>query len=230
MMGYSIKNIKKSNDEDDALYVAIKIARPTLALDCGANKGVFAKKLRKAGYKGPIWCFEPNRDCVQLLNNLATADSNFRVFPIGTGSDKAEIELKVAGENGNMGSFLPRTALMEERFRNAHIRDQYLVAVNRLDDVLTSEGVSSTERILLKMDTQGYDCETFKGLGERVNQVFAVKVELSVRQIYEGAPPHWEMLDLLRQHDFEPISFSTVSRDFDGRIIEYDALFVKTEN
>lgn len=227
-MGYSIKNIKKSNDEEDALYVAIKIARPTLVLDCGANKGVFVQKLRKAGYKGPIWCFEPNRDCVQLLNNFATIDSQICVFPIATGSAKAEIELKVAGEHGNMGSLLPRTALLDERFRNAHVRDQYFVTVNRLDDVLKSEDVSKAERIFLKMDTQGYDCETLKGLGERISQVVAVKVELSVRQIYEGAPPHWEMLDLLRQHDFEPISFSTVSRDFDGRIIEYDATFVKT--
>jgi len=78
------------------------------------------------------------------------------------------------------------------------------------------------------MDTQGYDCETFIGLGDRVSQVVAVKAEFSVHQLYEGAPTHWEMLDLLRQHDFEPILFSTISRHFNGRMIEYDALIVKT--
>jgi hypothetical protein len=128
-----------------------------------------------------------------------------------------------------MGSLLPQNPLMAERFRSAYVRDKYKVQVNRLDGILGSEGVSRTERIFLKMDTQGYDYETFKGLGDRVNQIMAVKTELSIHQIYQGAPLHWEMLDLLRQHDFEPILFSTISRGFDGRMIEYDALFVKAD-
>jgi hypothetical protein len=50
-----------------------------------------------------------------------------------------------------------------------------------------------------------------------------------VQTIYQGAPLHWEMLDVLREYGFEPFWFSTVSRGFDGRIIEYDAYFVKVD-
>lgn len=227
-MGYSLQKLRRSEDEVDVLYSALKLTHPTIALDCGANKGAFSQDLRNAGYTGPIWCFEPNRSCIQILNDMAKQDSSLRVFPLGTGSAEQKLELQVAGSDGNMGSLLPQTALMAERFRSAHVREKYEVSVRRLDEILDSEGIGRSESIFLKMDTQGFDCETFKGLGDRVNQVVAVKTELSVRQIYEGAPPHWEMLDLLRQHDFEPMLFSTISRDFNGRMIEYDALFVKT--
>jgi FkbM family methyltransferase len=227
MLGYSLQKIRRSEEESDVLYMTLKLANPTLVLDCGANKGDFSKTIRKIGYKGPIWCFEPNRDCVNKLNSIAEYDTQLRVFPIGTGSSEQKLELQVAGKDGNMGSLLPHTSLMAERFRSAYVRDKYEVTIKRLDSILDSQAVNKTERIFLKMDTQGYDCETFKGLGDRVNQVVAVKTELSVHQIYKGSPSHWEMLDLLREHDFEPILFSTISRNFDGKMIEYDALFVR---
>jgi FkbM family methyltransferase len=228
MMGYSLQKIRRSDDEEDVLHMALIIAQPSLALDCGANNGAFARMLRNVRYGGPIWCFEPNRDCIQVLNSISSDDPKLRVFPIATGSEDRTLELQIAGEDGNMSSLLPHTPLMAERCRSAYVRDKYEVPVKRLEDILDAEALAKTERIFLKMDTQGYDCETFNGLGDRVSQVVAVKAEFSVNQIYEGAPTHWEMLDLLRQHDFEPILFSTISRHFNGRMIEYDALFVKT--
>jgi hypothetical protein len=87
MMGYSLQKIRRSEGEDDVLYMALKLVNPTLALDCGANKGAFAQELRAVGYDGPIWCFEPNQDCVGILNDMAKADDKLRVFPMGTGSN-----------------------------------------------------------------------------------------------------------------------------------------------
>jgi FkbM family methyltransferase len=228
MLGYSLQKIRRSDDEEDVLHMALKLTQPTLALDCGANKGAFVQLLRNVGFGGTIWCFEPNRDCIQVLNTILGGDPRTRVFPFATGSEDRTLELQVAGEDGNMSSLLPHAPLMAERCRSAYVREAYEVPVRRLDEVLDLEGLGQTERILLKMDTQGYDCETFKGLGKRLRQVVAVKAEFSVNQIYQGAPPHWEMLDLLRMQQFEPILFSTISRHFDGRMIEYDALFIKT--
>lgn len=228
-LGYSLQKLRRADAEEDIHYMAFKLTKPTLILDCGANQGAFYKACRNVGYKGKIWCFEPNVKCVENLNAMASSDGNMRVFPLGTGDADSTTTLQVAGEDGNMGSLLPQQPWMTDRFKSAWVRDQYEVNVRRLDRVLDEERVPEDERIFMKIDTQGFDRATFLGMGGRIAQVIGIKAEFSVQTIYQGAPLHWEMLDVLRKYGFEPFWFSTVSRGFDGRIIEYDAYFVKVD-
>jgi hypothetical protein len=60
------------------------------------------------------------------------------------------------------------------------------VAVRRLDGVLPDlmRGRDG-QRILLKMDTQGYDLKCFSGAGGCLGQVEALFSELSVKPIYQ---------------------------------------------
>jgi FkbM family methyltransferase len=226
--GYSLKKIRRSDEEADVLFMALQLIQPTLVLDCGANQGAFARACRASSYSGPIWCFDPNLQCVDILETFAKEDRGIRVFAMGIGEQNGAMELQVAGSDGNMGSLLPQQPWLTERFRSAGVRDRYEVPVKRLDEVLDEEGVSSDERIFLKLDTQGYDCAAYRGMGDRQRQVVAVKAEFAVQPIYQGAPLHWEMQDLLREQGFEPFWFSVVSRGFDGRLIEYDSYYVKT--
>lgn len=227
--GYSLQKMKRSESEDDILHRLFTLAGIDLVIDAGANHGAFAQLCRQAGYTGEIWCFEPNRDCISALRAKSSDDKGLKVFPMATGRGSATAQLNVAGSDGNMGSLLAQEEWLTTRFRSAWVRESYDVPVSRIDDVLDREGVSDQVRILLKMDTQGYDLATFEGMGNRMTQVLAIKGEYAVQTIYKEAPEHWVMIDRLRAGGFEPFWFSTISRTKDGRLIEYDAYFVRTD-
>ncbi len=52
-----------------------------------------------------------------------------------------------------------------------------MVSVRRLDDVLDElADTVQGRRVFLKIDTQGYDLNVFRGLGSRVNDVVALLI------------------------------------------------------
>jgi len=88
---------------------------------------------------------------------------------------------------------------------------------------------AASRRICLKMDTQGYDLEVFRGLGACTADVHALQSELSVVPIYNGMP-HWtESILEFEKAGFGVAGMFPVNRD-SLKVIEYDCLFVKSGN
>ena len=100
------------------------------------------------------------------------------------------------------------------------------MTVRRLDEVL-EELIAShdTPRIFLKMDTQGYDVEVFKGIGDKYKQVVALQSEISIVPIYKNMP-HWtKSVSFFEEAGFGIAGLFPVNRD-SHRIIEYDCVMV----
>lgn len=228
-LGYSLQRIHKAESEEDVLHKALHLGDTTLVIDCGANHGRFYALCRNAGYDGSVWCIDPNPQCLKTLNRLAENDSHLKVIAAGTGDVNTRLSLKSAGSMDDLSSFLDQTPLLTNRFKRAEVKETMEdVVVWRLEDLMDEAGLSPDTPVFLKVDTQGYDLATLKGLGRRIEQITGIKAEMSVQAAYEGMPSHWEMLDFFREHVFEPFYFATVTRDFDGRYIEYDAYFIKS--
>jgi len=86
--------------------------------------------------------------------------------------------------------------------------NEEVVSVRRLDKLLheIASGFGS-KHIFLKMDTQGYDIEVFKGLGNKLKDVIALLSEVSLIPIYEGMP-HWtESISIYERAGFGLICF-----------------------
>jgi FkbM family methyltransferase len=226
--GYSLKRINKAESEEDILYKAMQLGGARLVIDCGANHGQFYQLCRRSGYDGPIWCIEPNPHCLKTLATLNEQDRALKIIPAGSGDKDVKMSLHSAGAMEDLSSFLDQTPLLTERFKRAEVTGSLEVPVRRLDGLMDEAGLAKDTSVFLKVDTQGYDLVTLEGLGNRINQITGIKAEMSVQAVYDGAPSHWELLDFFRSHGFEPFSFSTVTRDFVGRYIEYDAYFIKT--
>ena len=225
--GYSLQKISKSESEQDILHKAIVLGDVDLIMDCGANHGQFYQHCRQSGYSGPMWCMEPHPSCLTSLEKLQATDSKLTVIPVATGDRDTRLTLQSAGSQDDLSSFLDQKPLLTERFKRAEVEGSIEVDVRRLEAILDERDLDSETRLFLKVDTQGYDLVTLEGLGQRIGQVRAIKAEMSVQAVYEGAPSHWEMLDFFRSHGFEPFYFSTVTRDLEGRYIEYDAYFIR---
>jgi FkbM family methyltransferase len=197
-----------------------------LVVDVGANEGQFAQRLRHA-YKGDIISFEPVSKSFARLERAAAPDPRWSVHKMALGSANTTATIHVASST-KFSSLLTANEFSRQRFRRSTVDAEELVSVKRLEDVLPSL-VDETvpKRLFLKLDTQGYDLEVFKGLGTLADQVVAMQSEVSLIPIYEGTP-HWTHSIATYEHaGFHVAGLFPVVRDAAGRIIEYDCLMVR---
>ena len=85
------------------------------------------------------------------------------------------------------------------------------------------------KRIFLKLDTQGYDLEAFKGALGSLSAIKVLQSEVSFIQIYEDMPDFRTSLDTYLSHGFQVSAFFPVSDQPNGAAIEMDCLFVKAD-
>lgn len=80
-------------------------------------------------------------------------------------------------------------------------------------------------KVLLKVDTQGYDLEVVEGAAEVLWRVAALQLELPVKHVYDGVPGLAVTLERLDQLGFEVTGMFPVTRDRDQlRVIEFDCV------
>jgi len=198
-----------------------------LVIDVGANRGQFATSIRRF-YSGTILSFEPVSGVADDLARAASADPDWHVQKLALGDRDSEMTIHVPAQT-EFSSLLAANAYSAARFGTGTVpMKREVVLVRRLDSVL--EGLSDTvigKRIFLKLDTQGYDPNVFRGLGSKVDDVVAMQSEMSLIPIYEGMP-HWtESLALYEAAGFGVVGLYPITHDH-GRIIEYDCLMERS--
>jgi len=195
-------------------------------IDVGANEGQFVQLLRTF-YVGEILSFEPVTSVFEKLAEAASADPKWHVYKLALGSLETTQTIHVS-DNTVFSSLLRTNDYCLQRFgdRSLGTREE-VVSVRRLDLLMENLAPDiGNRRIFLKMDTQGYDMEVFKGLGNKLEQVFALQSEVSLISIYEGMP-HWtESISNYEKAGFGIIGMFPVTRD-SGRVIEYDCLLAR---
>lgn len=205
-------------------------ARINCVLDVGANRGQYACMVREIGYRGRIASFEPVPSCVHELQRLAAGDPNWTIHPCALGRRDALTTFNIT-ENSVFSSVLKPNDYSDRAFGPAGQVVQRLdVVMRRLDGVMDEvlRGVHEP-RVLLKLDTQGYDLEAFAGLGDRLRNVHALQAEISMVPIYEGMPRMLESLGLYAHAGFEITGMFPVNREhLTSRIIEFDCVMVRT--
>jgi hypothetical protein len=84
-----------------------------------------------------------------------------------------------------------------------------------------------TPRVFLKTDTQGFDLQVLRGASECLDRIIGIIAELSVIPIYKESPPFEEAIRCYRDAGFDLVDLSVVNRTIDGRVLEYDGLFIR---
>ncbi len=200
-----------------------------LAIDVGANRGQYAQGLRASGYRGDIISFEPASAAFGVLQRNSASDAKWSIHQYALGSKASSGTLQVFSDD-SFNSLLHKNEFCDRRFAYATTDVcQEAIEIKRLDQVF-EELLPNNEntRILLKMDTQGYDLEVFNGLGEKRDLVVAVQSELSLVPIYENMPDWCEMLSQFRQAGFGVVDMRAVTR-VGARVIEYDCLMTRVD-
>jgi FkbM family methyltransferase len=182
-------------------------------LDVGANRGQFARELRTIGYSGLIVSFEPVSTEFRVMQERFTRDSKWRGHQIALGSRDESRAIRIPRLTV-LSSFLePIVATERQMTETAEVR--------RLDRLLPSiVPEPSKSRIFLKMDTQGYDLEVFRGASGIISKILGIQSELSIQPIYRDMPHYLEALEAYESAGFELFNLSVVNRVDTGGLLE----------
>lgn len=223
--GVDIRNAKHT--EEGILKAVLATTRPVAILDVGANTGQYAMMLRGLGYDGTIISFEALKTAHLQLSKHAAQDANWIVAPrVALGSGATITEINVSA-NSVSSSLLPLTCSLTEAAPEARYLEKQEVQVERLDALLPKLFAASGD-LFLKVDTQGYERHVLNGASATMTRVTAVQLEISLIQLYDGAPTLIQILELMQELGYELFQLIPGFRtSTTGRLLQVDGIFVR---
>lgn len=226
LFGYEM--IKRSNHPTlhSHLINLINLHEIDLVLDVGAHSGQFAATLRREGYKGDIHSFEPVSKTFESLRAACSGDPRWFAHNVAMGDacDKKTVNVTAASD---FSSFLTPNDFAKETFEDVKVLYEEVVEVRTVENFLATHVVNvEKRRILLKMDTQGYDLEVFEGAIKVRERIVCVVSEISLIPIYSRMPSYLAFLKKSEERGFVVTGFYPVSRKKDLSVIEMDCVLL----
>ncbi|OGQ98793.1 MAG: hypothetical protein A2505_06575 [Deltaproteobacteria bacterium RIFOXYD12_FULL_55_16] len=230
-LGYDLIKTRKNILLPRHLHNLFALLDINCVLDVGANYGQYGTMLRDAGYQGRIISFEPVSSSYQRLQQTAGKDGNWDTCNFALGRTEEELEINVTAAS-DFASFLPPSEFSKNTFGDVvAITRKERVQIKKLDDIFDKlmQGQNQA-RIHLKMDTQGYDLDVFKGAKHSLQNIASLQSEISVLPVYEGMPDYLKSLTTYRSAGFEVTGMFPVSHDSATlMVVEFDCVLRKAE-
>jgi FkbM family methyltransferase len=201
-------------------------------IDVGANDGQYRNFLRRrCGYEHFIVSYEPVRAMYDNIRARARNDKYWTVENCALGAQDGELEFNVMRDS-QFSSFLRPAAVDVDQpdlvAGNTVVRTDKVevrtlrTALGQIDEAITGGN------IYLKLDTQGYDFPILRAAGSALDMVCALQTEMAVKPIYQQVPDFTHDLAELKTMGFELTGLFPVNRDRRLRVIEFDAVAVRT--
>lgn len=228
VFGYELIRKKKLYNSQNTLKSLLEIHKINLIVDVGANTGQFANGMRSLGYEGEIISFEPVRSTFEKLLENSKNDPLWKPINLALGSSRGEMSINTS-DFSLFNSILKLNDFALNNWEALEINNSTeLITITTLSDFINDNKLQD-RRIFLKLDTQGYDLEAFKGALDCIQAIKVLQSEVSFIPIYQGMPSFMESLALFITSGFQVSTFFPVSQRADGAAIEMDCLLIKPD-
>ncbi len=226
--GYESIRKKKSPSLKSHLFNLIDQYLIDIVIDVGANHGQFGKLLRSIGYQGEILSFEPSKKSFEILSKVSSQDERWKIYPLGLGDKKTSEQINIF-ESSDFNSLLQPSDMGKTTFKNKlkKLHSEF-IHIETLNRILTPHQLKG-KRVFLKMDTQGYDLNVFKGASKYYSNIACLLTEISLQQIYQKMPNYHETLSFYESKGFAISGFYPVSLQKDSSVIEMDCFMINTK-
>lgn len=196
-----------------------------VVLDIGANKGQYATGLRNVGYQGRIVSFEPLPAEFKQLSARAAADGEWQAMNYAVGDVDGSTEINVSGEYTQVSSLLDMLPSAVERRPFWQYTKTERIDIKRLDSIFDTF-CSKDDRVMVKIDTQGYEKRVLDGAERSLPSIKLLQLEMSLVPLYEGETLFHEMCPLLQQKGFRLVSIEPGMNDErTGQLFQADGIF-----
>jgi FkbM family methyltransferase len=193
-----------------------------LVIDVGANSGQFGESLRADGFRGQIISFEPIAAEFELLSRKAAKDANWQAHHCALGNVAGTATLNVSRLSvfSSIRGLSGTARLHDDRMAIDHVEE---VSVHTLDEVTAG----LTGRILVKIDTQGYERQVLEGGCQTMSKFEGIMLELPVIRVYEGQWRFHEAVRHMFDLGFVPAQIQPVGYHGQDKVsaMEFDCLF-----
>ena len=195
-------------------------------LDVGANVGQYASLMRKFGFQGQIISFEPMRAAFAALTSAASLDPLWKPNHFALGDADTESEINIAG-NSISSSILEILPLHQTVAPKSVFVQKEKIVVKRLDSVF-SDFYQQGDKILLKIDTQGYEKRVLQGGEKSLADVKGVQLEMSLVELYKGETLFTDMIAFLKERSFQLYSLEPGFSNYKtGQLLQMDGIFYR---
>ncbi len=226
-LGYDLIPRKKTKALHAQLIAILQHHQIDTVLDVGANIGQYGQRLRDWGYDGRIVSFEPLSTAHVALSERAAKDPTWSIAPrMAIGAEDGEVDIQVSAET-DMSSILPQNEILKKISPSSAIENTERVPLRRLDSI-AGDFISDTDRLFLKIDTQGFEPEVLKGANALIPKLIGMQLEMSLVPLYEGELDYHAMTERLAATGFQPhlILPGYFERKL-ARQLEIDGIFIQ---
>ena len=197
-----------------------------VVLDVGANIGQYGGELRRYHYIGAIYSFEPFDEAFQKLQRTIRSDTNWMAYQYAVGAVDGEAQLNVTAFSPS-NSLLQPNAEFIQRMPFASLQYVQEVKTVKLDTLRSQILTQPDLRIMLKVDTQGYELPVLHGAAELLSKIHLLELEVSFTPTYVGQALFDEVYALVRTYGFKIIAISPIFSDrVTGHVLQADVIFL----
>lgn len=160
--------------------------------------------MRLVGYTGQILSFEPDPASFRQLEAKAAKDGKWKAFNTALGSTAGHLELNLMAEAVYNSFLSPSAAETSADAQSNRVVGKVKVVVDTLGDLLPRlQAEYGFARPHLKMDTQGFDLEVFRGAKAVLGNIVSLQSEVAIKRIYQGSPVWVETIREYQDAGFE---------------------------
>lgn len=194
--------------------------------DIGANTGIYAQEMRKLGYTGEIFSFEPLSEAFKSLSRNSAKDDNWQAFNYALGNFDGQTTINVS-KNSASSSILQMLPLHADKAAESVFIDSEAIEIRKLDSIF-NEFYRSGDKIFMKIDTQGYEKNVLEGVKESITKIMGIQIELSSVPLYKESPNYLEMMNIIESLGFSLYSIENGFCDkANGRLLQFDAIYIR---
>lgn len=226
-IGIEVDRFKPEYSNENRLKKIIEEKKIDLVIDVGANDGGYARSLISSGWDGPILSFEPVAVAYASLLKNAAGSKNWHIGPrIAIGETNGMTEINVSGNLVSSSIFSVKKNHIDAAPDSAVVKKEK-ISIQRLGEI-NHELIINSERIFLKIDTQGYEIPVLNGCANLMPKIYGIQVEMSLVELYEGQALYNEVWELITNNGFSLWNIIPGFTDKkSGRLLQFDGVFIK---
>ena len=130
-----------SNRKFKILHNVIKLYGIDTIFDIGANIGQFGLEMRRVGFKGKIYSYEPVTESFNYLEKRVRRDDRWTCIKFGLGSQSDELQIGISNNYGLSSSLLPILASHVEESPSSEFIGYEKIQLSTIDQEISRLGV-----------------------------------------------------------------------------------------
>ena len=229
-----IKNVLKKGGLQIKRYPSPDLKRRMLLLsklnidtvfDIGANAGQYARTLLELGYMNRILSFEPLKSIYENLHNNAKNINNWSTYNYAIGDENCIKTINISNNSYSSSILEILPSHVESEPESVYVGKEE-IEIRTLDSVFSSF-CGDHNKVMLKIDTQGYEKNVIDGASNILDKISLIQLEMSIIPLYEDELLFTKMINYLDKKRFQLVSLENGFFDKStGQLLQVDGLFV----